>query len=149
MMSEYDNSFLLSELEKVLPLNSTLLEIGMGSGLDLLSLSQKYRVIGSDNSELFISDFKAKSDLNVCVLDALTLEIDKTFDCIYSNKVLQHLTIEGFRISLNKQYSHLNDNGIIFTTLWHGVPREELMFKGQLRFVYYDKTAIEKIVPKF
>lgn len=148
MMLDIDNSFVINEVEKVLPPNSTLLELGMGTGLDLLSLSKKYRVLGSDYSQLFIDDFKLKSDLDVCVLDAVSIDIDRKFDCIYSNKVLQHLATEDLIVSLSNQFRHLNENGIIFLTLWNDNYREEFEFDGQLRFVYYDRATIEKLIPQ-
>lgn len=146
MMVDYDNSFIISQVERVLPLNSTLLELGMGTGIDLISLSKKYNVVGSDFSKLFLEDFKLKSDIEVHLLDATVVNINITFDCIYSNKVLQHLSKEDFIISLKNQYNHLNKNGILFHTLWNGEYREE--FDMQLRCIYYNKATLEKIVPK-
>lgn len=148
MMKGYDNSFVIGQVEKILPQNSTLLEIGMGTGLDLISLSQKYNVVGSDYSRFFVEDFKLKSDLEVFVLDAVNIDIDRKFDCIYSNKVLQHLSKDEFRSSLISQYEHLNKDGIIFLTLWYGEYREEYESDGQLRFIYYNEKAIENIIPK-
>lgn len=146
MMVDYDNSFIISQVEKVLPQGSTLLELGMGTGLDLIALSKKYKVVGSDFSQLFLEDFKLKSNLEVHLLDATLVDIDRAFDCIYSNKVLQHLSKEDFITSLKNQYNHLNKAGILFHTLWNGAHREE--FNMQLRCVYYDKATLEKIVPK-
>ena len=148
MMAEYDNSFVINQLEKILPNNSSLLELGMGTGIDLICLSEKYKVVGSDYSQLFIDDFKAKSKLEVFVIDAVTINIERKFDCIYSNKVLQHLSKEDFITSLKNQYNHLNEGGIIFMTLWGGNYKEEFEFDGQLRFIYYDIESIENLVPK-
>ncbi len=147
MMQNYDNSFIINEVKKILPQNSSLLELGMGTGVDLISLSQYYSVIGSDYSPLFISDFKQKSNLNVCVLNAVTIDINKKFDCIFSNKVLQHLSIDDFSISLVNQSKHLTKNGILFITLWHGEHREEFECNGALRFVYYDEKTLKKLLP--
>ncbi len=147
MIEGYNNSYVISQVKQILPEGSTLLELGMGTGLDLISLSLNYKVLGSDSSKLFVDDFKKKSNLSVCVLDAKTVDISKKFDCIYSNKVLQHLSKEDFIISLQNQSAHLKKNGILFFTLWKGEPREEFEFDGQLRFVYYDKKTIEKLIP--
>mgnify|MGYP006309124387 CR=1 FL=1 len=35
-------------------------------------------------------------------------------NCIYSNKVLYHLTRKELRKSLNRQWNLLNENGILF-----------------------------------
>ncbi len=148
MMEGYDSSFIVGEVAKRLPKGATLLELGMGTGADLIALSEKYEVIGSDTSPLFVSDFKLKSDIEVQTLDAVTVEIDKKFDCIFSNKVLQHLSKDAFVTSLKNQSKHLNENGMLFFTLWHGTPREEFELEGALRFVYYDKATLESLVPK-
>ncbi len=148
MMADYDNSFIINEVKKAVPSGSLLLEVGMGTGADLLCLAQHYNVTGSDSSPLFVDDFKQKSNLDVCVLDAVTMDIDKKFDCIFSNKVLQHLSKAEFLASLKNQSLHLNNNGILFFTLWHGEPREEFEFDGALRFVYYDASSIKSLVPK-
>lgn len=146
MMEGYDNHFILEQVEKVLPPKSTLLELGIGTGLDLIELSKNYNVVGSDVSKLFLADFKRKSDLEVHQLDATTVDIDKTFDCIYSNKVLQHLSKEDFITSLQNQCTHVNKNGILFHTLWKGEYHEE--FTMGLRCIYYNKEILERIVPQ-
>ena len=148
MMTGFDNHFVITQVQKVLPVNASLLELGMGTGLDLVSLSTYYQVVGSDYSPHFIDDFKRTSDLEVYELDAITLGINRKFDCIYSNKVLQHLPIQEMRTSLINQCLHLNENGIIFMTLWHGSHREEFEFDGQLRFIYYDRDSMERLVPE-
>ncbi len=147
MMADYDNNFVISEVSKILPKGSRLLELGMGTGVDLISLSSEYDVIGSDSSHLFVKDFKKKSDIEVMVLDAVDINISRYFDCIYSNKVLQHLSKEDFIKSLNSQSRHLSTNGIIYATLWTGEYREEFEFDGQLRFVYYDETTLKNLIP--
>ncbi len=147
MVEGFDNSFIVGEVEKVLPKNSSLLELGMGPGLDLISLSNSYNVLGSDSSKLFVEDFCKKRDIKAIVLDAVSVEVEGKFDCIFSNKVLQHLSVEDFVISLENQYKHLNRNGIVFMTLWRGEPREEFEQDGQLRFVYYDLEYLKNIIP--
>ena len=147
MMAEYDNNFIISEVSKLLPKDSSILELGMGTGADLISLSSKYNVIGSDSSNLFVEDFKKKSNIEVMVLDAVDINISRNFDCIYSNKVLQHLSKDDFIKSLNSQSEHLSTNGIIFATLWAGEYREEFEFDGQLRFIYYDEATIKSLIP--
>ncbi len=142
-----DNSFVISELKKVLPAGSEILEIGMGTGADTIALSEDYSVIGSDSSEFFIEDFKKKSDIEVMLLDAVDFDINRTFDCIYSNKVLQHLAKSDFVKSLKRQCRHLTHDGMIFATLWAGEHREEYELDGQIRFVYYDEFTLRQLLP--
>ena len=148
MMQEYDNTFIIQEIENIVPDNATILELGMGTGADLIALAEKYQVLGSDYSPIFIDKFKEKYDLNVCVLDAVTVEIRETFDCIFSNKVLQHLTVEEFIESLNNQGDHLNFDGVLIFTLWKGEHKESLMFDGDLRFIYYNEMVLNQIIPE-
>ena len=65
----------------------------MGPGIDLKMLNKHFRATGSDNSQFFLDRFRnsdCKADL--IYLDAVELDTEKSFDCIYSNKVLHHLT---------------------------------------------------------
>ena len=146
MLVDYDSSWLTSILEDYLKPGSTLLEIGMGTGLDLDILSKKYKVTGSDNSPIFVDEYNFNHTHKALLIDATNIKIESKFDCIYSNKVLQHLTKEQFISSLHSQKSHLNHEGIIFLTLWYGVYEEQIMFDGQLRFIYYTEIDIIDIV---
>lgn len=122
---------LIGKLNKFLPSNSLLLEIGSGPGTDFQILKKDYRVVGSDYSPEFlnrlISNNKKDEFLN---LDAVTLETDRKFDGIYSNKVLQHLTNEDLKKSIQRQIDILNSNGIICHSFWKGEGDE--IFKGLL-----------------
>lgn len=122
---------LIKKLNNFLPLNSLLLEIGSGPGTDFQILKKDYRVVGSDYSKEFlnrlISSNKKDEFLN---LDAVTLETDKKFDGIYSNKVLQHLAEEELRKSILRQVDILNFNGVICHSFWNGEGDE--IFNGLL-----------------
>lgn len=147
MTKEYDPTAIVNKVKKYLPKGSTLLELGMGEGKDLELLSKDYKVLGSDNSEVFINKYKGKNiGIEVLQLDATIMNIERTFDCIYSNKVLHHLTKKDFIKSLELQKNNLNDKGIIFMTLWNGEYREEIMFDGEIRFTYYLENDIREIV---
>ena len=77
------------------------------------------------------------------MLDAINLQTKRKFDCIYSNKTLQHLTKSEFKQSLKKQKELLNPNGILFHSLWQGDYEE---FFGNLLFVYYTRENLTNIV---
>lgn len=147
MTKEYDPTSIVNKVKKYLPKGSTLLELGMGEGRDLELLSKEYKVVGSDNSEVFINKYKEKNKgIEVLPIDAIMMNTERTFDCIYSNKVLHHLTKKDFIKSLNLQKNNLNNKGIIFMTLWNGEYREEIMFDGEIRFTYYLENDIREIV---
>lgn len=147
MIEDYDGTWLLNKLGEFLKLGASLLELGMGAGKDLDILSRNYNVIGSDNSEIFLDRYrKLNTGIKVINLDAIEMNIYEKFDCIYSNKVLHHLTREDFIKSIKNQKKNLNEDGIIFMTLWRGKYKEEMMFNDEVRFTYYLESDIEEIV---
>lgn len=136
----FDGRELIRRLQDYLPARSSLLELGMGPGKDLLLLSQSYSVTGSDSSSLFVDRFrKENEDMDALVLDAVRIETESRFDCIYSNKVLQHLSREELAASFLRQYDVLNSRGILMHSFWYG-DREEFM--EDLRFVYYREESV-------
>jgi SAM-dependent methyltransferase len=135
---------LIKILLQHLPESSTLLELGMGPGRDFEILTKAYRVTGSDKSQAFLDRFREKNkDAELLKLDAVTIHTEKKFDCIYSNKVLQHLTRNELKKSLQRQKEILNPNGIAFHALWRGDKIEE---KKGLLFTYYQIDGLKKII---
>lgn len=133
---------LIEKLEKVLPANAVLLEIGSGPGTDWRILNQSYNVIGSDNSTEFLDHLNNKNPNEKFIkLDAITLRTDKKFDGIYSNKVMHHLTGNELIDSIKRQYEILNSNGIICHSFWKGEGSE--IFKG-LFVNYNNKTSLKE-----
>jgi len=62
------------------------LELGIGLGKDFNILKKSYAVTGSDNSQVFLDKYKQKHpDADLLFLDAVTIQTDRKFDCIYSN----------------------------------------------------------------
>jgi len=148
-MSEgYDGRELIDTLKKYLKKGSTLLELGMGPGKDLDILSENFQVTGSDNSSAFRDLYRKRNKTaDLIVLDAAKMDTNRKFDCIYSNKVLHHLSREDLRNSLGRQLLNLNSKGILFHSLWYGDKEEE--YSG-LRFVYYtEKSILEMIKPDY
>lgn len=146
-MSEgYDGAELIKELHQHVPPQSTILELGMGPGKDLLLLAANYHVIGSDSSRVFVDNFKKQNTgIEALHLDAVSIDTDLSFDCIYSNKVLHHLSREDLSKSLSRQSSVLNSDGIAMHSFWYGDKEE---FIEDLRFVYYKEETILKMVEK-
>ncbi len=122
---------LIEKLKNYLLSNSLLLEIGSGPGTDFQILKKDYKVVGSDYSTEFLSRLISSNEKEEFLnLDAITLKTNKKFDGIYSNKVLQHLTDEELRKSIQRQVDILNHNGIICHSFWKGEGDE--VFKGLL-----------------
>ena len=145
MAEGFDGRELVEKLGAYLPEGSTVLELGMGPGVDLELLSQKFKATGSDTSEIFLSRFKAEHpDADLLNLDAVTLDTDRRFESIYSNKVLIHLTRDELRRSLLRQAEVLTPGGISLHTFWHGEGDET---HHGLRFVYYLTGQLEAMIP--
>ena len=140
MVEGYDGRDLIEILKKHLPSGSSVLELGMGPGTDLEMLSETYKVTGSDYSKAIIDIYRKKGKItDLLVLDAKTLETDRKFDCIYSNKVLIHLTREDMKTSLARQKELLNPGGILLHSFWKGEREEE---KQGILFVYYTEDQL-------
>jgi len=143
MAKGHDGRELIEKLSDYLPERSTVLELGMGPGNDLDLLSKKYEVTGSDNSNLFIERYRRINlEADLMLLDAVTLETDRRFDCIFSNKVLQHLQREDLERSVPREAEVLNEGGLLAHALWYGTKVEE---HGGLHFQYYEESDLEEI----
>ena len=127
MAEGYDGAELIKILQEYLPENSTILELGIGPGKDLEILKKIYTVTGSDKSQVFLDKYKEKyQDSDLLLLDAVIIQTSRKFDCIYSNKVLHHLTKEDLKKSLQRQKDVLNSRGIAFHSFWKGSKVEKM-----------------------
>ena len=144
MADGYDGADLIALLRRYLPEGSSVLELGMGPGKDLDLLRQSYRVTGSDISRVFLDRYKKDHpEADLLLLDATSLDTDRTFDCIYSNKVLHHLSKEALETSLRRQKAVLNDAGMLLHSFWYGTGDEE---HHGLRFTYYTEPDLRAAV---
>ena len=135
MCKDYDGSQLYNVLEKHLTPNAKILELGTGPCHDLSFLSQKYTVVASDLSEEFIKRGKQKyPSVAFLQLDAVTLQTELLFDCVFSNKVLHHLTLQQLELSFQRQQSILNPKGLFAHTFWLG---DEEMTMHDTYFLYH------------
>ena len=148
MANGYDGRKWIADLRSYLPAGSTVLELGMGPGKDYELLSQYYKVTGSDYVDSFLDRYRVIDPAaDLLKLDAVTLETERTFDAIYSNKVLYHLSTADLRKSFVRQAELLNVGGIAYHTFWYG---EGVSEQHGLLFVNYtDKTILEVIDGRF
>jgi ubiquinone/menaquinone biosynthesis C-methylase UbiE len=113
----FDGRVAITRLREYLDPGSAVLELGMGPGTDLGILAETYQVTGSDTSEVFLRRYREKHpEAEVFNLDAVTININRTFDCVYSNKVLYHLSPVDLRASLERQRAVLREEGLSVTT---------------------------------
>lgn len=127
MAEGYDGAELIAQLDKVLPAGASVLEIGMGPGIDFDLLAKRYAVTGSDLTAYFLDRYrKTHPEADLLELDAVTLATDRTFDALYSNKVLHHLDDEALAASVVRQRQLLNGDGFVCHSFWTGDTTEEM-----------------------
>lgn len=143
MAEGYDGRELVAALRRYLKDGAAVLELGMGPGKDLAMLGEHYEATGSDISAVFVDRYRrTHPEADLLVLDARTLETDRRFDAIYSNKVLQHLTRDEVRESFQRQAAVLNRSGLALHTFWRGEGEE--IFSGLLN-VYYTEEQLRAL----
>lgn len=144
MADGYDGRELIARLREHVPEKATVLELGMGPGVDLDILADTFTATGSDFSRLFLDRYREKhGNPDLLLLDAVTIQTDRKFDAIYSNKVLHHLTEEELRLSLARQKQVLNPGGCALHSFWRGAEKSEM---DGLQFNYYGDKEISKIL---
>ena len=138
---------LITKLQDFLADGSSILEIGSGPGTDWNILNDSFNVTGSDNSSEFLTHLKDKNtNGEFLLLDAVTLQTNNTFDGIYSNKVMHHLTDKEFTQSIKRQYEITNPDGIICHSYCKGEGSE--VFKG-LFVNYHSETTLQKAFEQY
>ena len=144
MAEGYDGRELVAALRQLLPPGATVLELGMGPGKDLALLAETFTATGSDRSEIFLRRYRRDHpDADVLLLDAVTLETERCFDAIFSNKVLHHLSVDELRKSLHRQAARLNADGLLLHSFWYGEGTEE---HHGLRFTYHTAESLTAVL---
>jgi len=133
MREGINGGYLVDHLAQIVKPDSSVLELGMGPGTDLILLDKLFRVTGSDYSSHFVELFKERYPaIRLEVLDAITLKTRSRFDCVFSNKVLHHFSETDLQSSLERQVMVVKNKGLLFHSFWigHGSERcEDLFFK--------------------
>ncbi len=147
MCDDYDGTELYKILSKHLKEKFTLLELGCGPGNDITYLKNHFSVTGSDLSDEFLKRCKKKfKDLSFIKLDAISINTNKNYDCIFSNKVLHHLTIEELEKSLKRQQKVIKSSGIFAHTFWIG--DKDFTMEGML-FVYHNREKLLNLISRY
>lgn len=143
-MSEgYDGHLVIEILKKYLKPGDSILELGMGPGKDLDLMKKDFKVTGSDISRVFLDLYKKKHpDADLIQLDAVSLQTDRKFKCIFSNKVLHHLEKEDLKKSISRQKEVLEPGGVMLHSFWEGDKEEWI---EDLRFIYYRIGELHKL----
>lgn len=136
----HDGALLVDVLVEHLTAGSTVLELGMGPGKDFDLLRQHFRMTGSDLSNEFLDLCRQKyDDADLLRLDARTLDTDRKFDAIFSNKALIHLDRQELGDSFARQHALLNSGGLILHSFWCGTGEADF---DDLRLVYHDEAGL-------
>jgi SAM-dependent methyltransferase len=148
MAQGYNGRALIEILRQFLPDGKLVLELGMGPGKDLLILQEFYNATGSDFYPLFLEMFrKEHPEIETLALNAIELNTHLSFDGIWSNKVLHHLTPEELKVSLKRQSEILNPGGVVAHSFWKGSKRETL--EGLLFQYYMEHQLVELFAEDF
>lgn len=146
MAQGFDGRTHVERLAQLLKPGSSVLELGMGPGVDLDMLAEKFAVVGSDLSPAFLDRYtRLRPGIELEKLDAITIDTARDFDAIYSNKVLQHLTREELRLSLICQSEILRPGGVILHGLWAGSFSND---HNGLHDTRYLPETLEPLVPQ-
>ena len=147
MCKDYDGAPLYGVLRRHLVQGSSLLELGCGPGFDIQALQHEYCITGSDLSLAFLSACQQRfPEVPFQQLHAVTIATESQFDCIYSNKVLHHLTISELEVSLQRQQQVLSEQGYIAHSFWLGDRTEEMY---GLSFLYHDKGTLLALIERY
>lgn len=140
----HDGAQLIDALKAQLPAGATVLELGMGPGKDFKQLSEHYRTTGSDFSHAFLDRYrKLDGSADLLYLDARTIETDRGFDAIFTNKALIHFSAAELQRSFDRQHAVLNDKGLILHSFWYGEGEAE--FNG-LTLVYHNEEDLARML---
>lgn len=142
----FDGRTHVERLNELLPAGARVLELGIGPGVDLDVLAQRYEVVGSDLSQAFLDRYALRRpDVELLRLDAVTIATTHTFDAIYSNKVLHHLTTEQLTRSLRRQAELIKPGGLLMHGLWAGTETEN--YHGLHSQAYTAETFADAVPP--
>ena len=130
--------------ERYLPKNATILDVGFGSGRDMLHFKKAgYSVHGIDNVVSFVETAKQKG-LSVEVMDFNSITLKTKFDAIWACASLLHST--DLCKTMENLLNVLKDNGIIFISMKYGLGSEEI--DGRF-FQYIDEETLKELCTIF
>ena len=140
-----NSTFIINKLKEYLPLESSLLLIGVGSGKDFSLLSKHYNVTGSDFSKLLLTVYQnSNPSADLITLDPVELDTNRKFDSVFSNKVLHQMTESDLVASLQNQVKLLNSGGMAIHSFWSGHKEED---HHGLKWVYYSEESLSRRIP--
>jgi SAM-dependent methyltransferase len=108
-------------LEKYLKDKSTILDLGFGSGRDMLYFKSKgFEVSGIDYSEKFCEHAKEIGIKNVYNCSIMNFDSLVKFDAIWACASLLHIPKDDLELALKKCYNLLKDDGYMYVSFKYG-----------------------------
>jgi len=136
----HDGAGLVELLASYLPQRARVLELGMGPGADFEKLAAHFQVTGSDFSRAFLDRYRRLDEAaDLLHLDARSIETDRCFDAVFSNKALIHFSPDELQQSFDRQHAVLNDGGLILHSFWYGEGQAD--YNG-LTLVYHNEQDL-------
>lgn len=122
MCEGYDAAAHLPMLFDAVPQGARLLELGAGPGADAALLHERYKVTATDAAQPFVDMIKRRlPGVDVRLMNAVSMDIDETYDAVYSNKLFQHLTDAQVQASFKRQADVLVPGGIAYHMIWTSI----------------------------
>lgn len=105
----------ISKLREHLPRFKSVLELGSKKGNDLKLLNEYYEVVASEDEKVKTRYLKDEFiDIRVILLDPITVDTHKRFDCIFSRNLFDKNSLYEISQTLENQKKILNKDGLIF-----------------------------------
>lgn len=115
-----DMSFLYQKFEKYLNKNSKILDIGFGSGRDLIYFSKKYEAYGIDLCENFVNHLKVMGYTNVTKQGVEDFSFDFKFDGMWACASLLHIKKENLNQAIENCLKYLSKGGVFYFSFKQG-----------------------------
>jgi 2-polyprenyl-3-methyl-5-hydroxy-6-metoxy-1,4-benzoquinol methylase len=129
-------------VEKYIGEGASILDVGFGSGRDMIYFSSKgYDVEGIDMEERFVTH-ALKQNLVVHLGDAMTYQTSKKYDLVWCCACLLHLQRAEIKEAIDNLYSLLKTKGIFFISMKYSSKEDGYDDQGRF-FTYFSKKDID------
>lgn len=137
---ECDMSYLYTQFETNITEGKRLLDIGFGSGRDMIYFQNKgYNVYGIDPSQKMCEHAKAIGLINVYCMSVLDMNFFDEFDCIWACASLLHIPSFSLKEAFDKCYRALKKDGVMYCSFKYGTFEGE---RGERFYLDMDEKRI-------